>query len=141
MDKAIREFLTREIRFKKYSLAPLDILLIIGTAVAGACLRESVAAYLPVKAGAAGMAVMNQLKLLSMIFDVFLAVLMMDMVTRMTGNKIKGFLAYGVMLLLPVLAAGSAMWGTGDQAYVFFALLSISYTLKEKGIWGCAVWV
>ncbi len=133
MDKAIREFLTREIRLKKYSLAPLDILLIIGTAVAGAFLRESVAAYLPVETGEAGLAMLNRLKLLSMIFDVFLAVLMMDIVTGMTGNKIKGFLAYGVMLLLPVLAAGSAMWGTGDQAYVFFALLSISYTLKGKG--------
>ena len=130
MDKAIREFLVKEIKFKKYSLAPLDILLLIGTAVAGVCLRESVIAYVPLEDAGS---VFQQLKLFSMIFDVFLAVLMLDTVTGITGNKIKGFLAYGVMLLLPVLAAGSAMWGMGDQVYVFFALLSITYTLKGKG--------
>ncbi|MBD5545424.1 MAG: hypothetical protein HDR01_14585 [Lachnospiraceae bacterium] len=137
MDKAIREFLVKEIRFKKYSLAPLDILLLIGTAIAGACLRESVVSYVPQEVEEAiGLAMINQLKLFSMVFDVFLAVLMLDLVTGITGNKIKGFLAYGVMLLFPVLAASSAMWGMGDEAYVFFALLSISYTLKGKGNMG-----
>ncbi|MCM1160340.1 MAG: hypothetical protein NC412_03860 [Roseburia sp.] len=130
MDKAIREFLMKEIRLKKYSLAPLDMLLLIGTAIAGACLRESVITYVPLETAGA---VSGQWKLFSMIFDVFLAVLMLDAVTGMTGNKIKGFLAYGVMLLLPVLAASSAMWGMGDQVYVFFALLGITYTLKGKG--------
>lgn len=133
MDKAIREFLVKEIKFKKYSLAPLDILLLVGTAVAGACLRESVISYVPVEAGEAELAMINQLKVFSMVFDVFLAVLMLDMVTAITGNKVKGFLAYGVMLLLPVLAASSAMWGMGDEVYVFFALLSIAYTVKGKG--------
>lgn len=131
MDKAIREFLVKEIKFKRCSLAPLDILLLVGTAVAGACLRESVISYVPVADDQiAGMA--NQLKILSMLFDVFLAVLVMDLVTKMTGNKIKGFLAYGVILTLPVLAAGSAMWGMGDSVYVFFAVLAIAYTLKGK---------
>lgn len=133
MDKALREFLVKEIKFKRCQLSPLDILLIIGTAVAGACLRESVISYMPLEDfDTAGKVMLNQLKSLSFLFDIFLAVLVMDLVLSQTGNKIKGFLAFGVMLLLPVLAAGSAMWGMGDQVYVFFAVLAVSYVLKGK---------
>ena len=133
MDKALREFLVKEIKFKRCSLAPLDILLLIGTSVAGACLRESVVSYVSMEGiTMAQTAMLNQLKLLSFLFDTFLAILVMDMVITHTGNKIKGFLAYGVMILLPVLAASSAMWGLGDQVYVFFALLAVAYLLKGK---------
>ena len=133
MDKALREFLTKEIKFKKCALAPLDMLLLIGTSVAVALLRESVVSYVSMVAVSQTQAVMlNQLKFLSFLFDTFIALLAMDMVITRTGNKIKGFLAYGVMILLPVLAAGSAMWGMGDQVYVFFALLAVSYVLKGK---------
>lgn len=133
MDKAIREFLVKEIKFKRCTLAPLDILLLIGTAVAGACLRESVISYAPMDmADTSGMALINQLKVISFLFDVFLALLVMDMVITCTQNKIKGFLAFGVMMLLPVLAASSAMWGLGDEVYVLFGILSAAYVLKGR---------
>ena len=113
-------------------LAPIDLLLFVAAAVFSVMIRISVADYtaidLPafVKYG-------NMLGIVTGITDLLLAVLGALIVYDLTGRKIRAFLAYAILLLLPVLCASCAMWGMGDSIYMFFAVLSLYLLMKGKG--------
>ncbi len=132
MDKKITDFLIKEIKIGKWMLAPIDLLLFVAAAVFSVMIRISVADYtaidLPafVKYG-------NMLGIVTGITDLLLAVLGALIVYDLTGRKIRAFLAYAILLLLPVLCASCAMWGMGDSIYMFFAVLSLYLLMKGKG--------
>lgn len=138
MDKFLTQFLVKEIKFgKKTSLAPLDILLLLGITFAGVMLRLCVAGYsfIPEESElyAGYMELATGLKVTGCIFDLALAVLLALMVYQFTGHKIKSFFAYGITWVLPVLVSGSVMWGMADSVYLFFALLSMKLLFEKKG--------
>lgn len=130
MDQKFTNWLVKEIKIGKVLLAPLDILLLIGTTVAGVLLRSSV--WNAVLENAAYQNESVIMKIITAVFDLVVAVLLALLVNRLTRHKIKSFLAYGIGMLLPVMAAGSAMWGMGDSIYVGFALLGLYFLLLSK---------
>lgn len=139
MDQKITDFLIKEFKIGKLRLAPLDLLLLIGTTLAAIMLRYSVAGYESLdNAGFSCMA--GQMQIMGIFFDVALAVLAALMVKELTGSRIRSFMAYGLVLVLPVLVAESVMWEMGDSSYVFFALLGLYLTMKGYGNYGLAVY-
>nr|MBQ8253566.1 hypothetical protein [Lachnospiraceae bacterium] len=137
MDKKITDFIVTEFKIGKWKLAPIDLLLLIFAPVFATMLRVSVQSYYACPNRKAYMVLSDGLKIATGCFDVLLAIVVALFVFELTGHKIKAFLAYAITLLLPVLAAGSAMWGMGDSIFVFFAVLSLLLLVKGKG--NCAV--
>lgn len=132
MDRKITEFIVTERKIGKFHIAPIDILLWVFSPVFAMMIRFSVISYTPsVTYSFARLS--ENLKAVSIIFDVLLSLLVGVYVYRLTSHKIRAYLAYAVTLLLPVLCAGSAMWGMGDSIYVFFAVLSLFLLDEGKG--------
>lgn len=127
MDQKFTNWLVKEY---KNGLAPIDYLLIFGTLAAGLFLRSTVwSAPLenaPYQNTIVGM------KIVTTVFDLLVAVMLGILVHRLTGHKIQAFLAYGIGMVLPVLAAGSAMWAMGDSVYLFFVLMSLYLLLAGE---------
>lgn len=132
MDKKITDFIVKEFKIGKWHLAPIDLLLLIFAAVFGAMARSCVLSYSSMEAKAY-LEIRDGLKIATACFDVLLAVVSGMYAFELTKNKIKAFLAYAIVLMLPVLSAGSAMWGMGDSIFVFFAVLSLLLLTKGKG--------
>ncbi len=132
MDKKITDFIVTEFKIGKWKLAPIDFLLLIFAAVFGMMTRSCVYTYSSMEAPAY-LAISTGLKAATACFDVFLAILCGVYVYELTAHKIKAFLAYAIVIMLPVLSAGSAMWGMGDSIFVFFAVLSLFLLTKGKG--------
>ena len=113
-------------------LAPIDLLLFVAAAVFSVMIRISVADYTAIELPAF-VKYGNMLGIVTGITDLLLAVLGALIVYDLTGRKIRAFLAYAILLLLPVLCASCAMWGMGDSIYMFFAVLSLYLLMKGKG--------
>ena len=137
MDKAITGFLTKEIKWKQFSFAPLDLLLLLGTTVVAILLRESVFNYTALNTVNESQELITiELKIFYSLIDLIFAVVCACLVFTLTKNKIKSFLAYGITLMFPVISAGSAMWGMGDSIYLLFALTAVGFTLQKKADFG-----
>ncbi len=133
MDKAITGFLTKEIKWKQFSFAPLDLLLLLGTTVVAILLRESIFNYTALNTVNESQELISiELKVFYSLIDFVLAVICACLVLSLTNNKIKSFLAYGITLMFPVLTAGSAMWGMGDSIYLLFTVAAVGFALRKK---------
>lgn len=126
------DFIVTELKIGKWHLAPIDLLLLVFAAVFGAMARSCVYSYTCMEA-IAYMEISGGLKIATACFDVLLAIVSGLYAYELTAHKIKAFLAYAVVIMLPVLSAGSAMWGMGDSIFVFFAVLSLLLLTKGKG--------
>lgn len=132
MDQKITDFITKELHIGKLTLAPIDILLLVFAPVFAVMIRMSVASYTANEI-IAYMHLVAWLKIVTGVFDLLLGILVGIYVFRQTGHKIKAYLAYAIVLMLPVVCAGSGMWGMGDTIYVFFAVLSLLLLEEGKG--------
>ncbi|MBQ8527176.1 MAG: hypothetical protein IJ429_01765 [Lachnospiraceae bacterium] len=132
MDKKLTDFIVTEFKIGKWRLAPIDLLLLVFAAVFGAMARSCVISYTCMEAKQY-LELCDGLKIATACFDVLLAIVSGLYVFEMTSRKIKAFLAYAIVIMLPVLSAGSAMWGMGDSIFVFFAVLSLLLLAKGKG--------
>lgn len=133
MDKWLTTVLVKEIKCGKWQFAPIDILMLIGMTVCGIMLRLTVAGSYPVlETYGAYVASKANIQSVSYVFDFAISVLLANAVFKLTNHKIKGFLAYGITFVLPVLVSASAMWALGDSIYLYFALLSFVLFLNEK---------
>ena len=74
----------------------------------------------------------HAIKLLSCLFDVFLAVGVTLCVWELTKNKKIAILGYAVVSFLPTVFLNSGAWGQCDAIYVSFAVLSLYFLLKKK---------
>lgn len=132
MDKKITDFIVDELKIGKWKIAPIDLMLFVAAAVFGVMIRISVVSYrcmeLPLYKN-----ISDGLKMATGCFDLLLAILCALFVYEITCHKVKAFLAYAIVIMLPVLCAGSAMWGMGDSIFVFFAVLSLFLLVKGKG--------
>lgn len=113
-------------------LAPIDLLLFVAAAVFSVMIRISVVDYTAIELPAF-VKYGNMLSFVTGITDLLLAVLGSLIVYDLTGRKIRAFLTYAILLMLPVLCASCAMWGMGDSIYIFFAVLSLYLLMKGKG--------
>ncbi|MBE5881076.1 MAG: hypothetical protein E7289_02010 [Lachnospiraceae bacterium] len=132
MDKKITDFIVTELKIGKWRLAPIDFLLLVFAVVFGVMTRSCVVSYTCMDAKMY-LELAEGLKIATACFDVLLSVLSGLYVYELTHHKLKAFLAYAIVIMLPVLAAGSAMWGMGDSVFVFFAVLSLYLLTKGKG--------
>lgn len=132
MDKKITGFIITEVKIGKWMLAPIDLLLFVAAAVFGIMTRVSVVSYTCMELSLYKQ-ISGGLKIATGCFDLLLAVLCALFVYELTAHKVKAFLAYAIVIMLPVLSAGSGMWGMGDSIFVFFAVLSLYLLVKEKG--------
>jgi hypothetical protein len=130
MDEKFTGWLVREHKITK--IAPIDYLLLAGTFAAGVMLRAQV--WGAVFENAAYQNTVLTMKIVSAIFEILVAVLTGLIVHRLTGHKIRSFPAYGIGMMLPVLVAGSAMWGMGDAVYLFFVLFSLFLLLTDGNV-------
>lgn len=114
----------------KSHFAPIDYLLIVGTFIAGILLRSTV--WMAPLENAPFQNQDTALQIVTTVFDFLAAVFLGIIVHRLTGHKIKALLAYGIGMLLPVMAAGSAMWAMGDSVALFFVLLALYFLLADE---------
>lgn len=77
---------------------------------------------------------LSSYKLVSGIFDFFLAFAVGDLVYYVTdeGRKQKALAAYGMVILSPVVFMNSAAWAQCDSIYTFWLILTLLFFLKEK---------
>lgn len=132
MDKKITDFIVTELKIGRWMLAPIDLLLFAAAPVFAFMMRSSVASYTCMDTESY-IRMSDGLKILTGCFDLLLAIVCAMLVYEMTAHKIKAFLAYAIILMLPVLCAGCAMWGMGDSVYVFFAVVSLYLLICGKG--------
>lgn len=132
MDKKLTDFIVTELKIGKWRLAPIDLLLVVFAAVFGIMTRSCVLSYTCMESRLY-LELSDGLKIATGCFDVFLSVVSGLYVYELTGQKLKALIAYAIVIMLPVLSAGSAMWGMGDSVFVFCAVLSLYLLTKGKG--------
>lgn len=66
------------------------------------------------------------------IFDFLIAFTAAGIIGKITGNKMKSLLTYGIMLLIPTYFANSALWAQCDAIYTTFVLLAVYFIIGEK---------
>ena len=71
-------------------------------------------------------------KIFSILFDYALASVCAAMIREMTGSRLKTFLTYAFVIMLPSVVLNSSAWGQCDSVYVFFCILCIWLLVKEK---------
>jgi Gpi18-like mannosyltransferase len=74
------------------------------------------------------------IKLISILFDLCNAFLVMRIVSIRTKNENASFIAGGLFFLLPTVVLNSAAWGQADSIYTCFILASLFFVLKERPI-------
>ena len=80
--------------------------------------------YIPVKP-------VYSIKVVSCLFDIFLAVSIMLCAWAMTKDKKVAVIAYAVGSFLPTVFLNSAAWGQCDVIYASFAVFSLYFLLKK----------
>ena len=75
-------------------------------------------------------------KALSCVFDYLLAGAVGYLVYKLVeeDKRWKGLLAYGMVILSPIVFLNSAVWAQCDSIYVFWIILSLIFLLQEKYI-------
>ncbi len=134
MDEKLTGFLTTEYRMGKGKIAPIDLLLLVATLVFGLLLRS--------KVWMIGGVIESEIVILgdmapvmkgvSIGLDVLLAILSGYFVFLLSKSKVRGFVTYAIVFLLPPVVMASAMWGTGDGAYLSAVLISLIALWKDK---------
>ncbi len=74
------------------------------------------------------------IKLISILFDLCNAFLVMRIVSIRTKNENAPFIAGGLFFLLPTVVLNSAAWGQANSIYTCFILASLFFVLKERPI-------
>lgn len=77
-------------------------------------------------------------KLLSILFDVLLAWVVMLLVGRFTDSAAKRLTAFLGVLWLPTVYLNGALWGQCDVIYATFAVLSVYLALSDRPGWSVA---
>ncbi|MDD6189457.1 MAG: conjugal transfer protein TraL [Clostridiales bacterium] len=72
------------------------------------------------------------IKLLSVGFDLLLAVSVAKLVLRCTGSPVRYMIAFAVTLLLPTVLLNGAYWGQCDSIYAGLAALSLYFILSGR---------
>ena len=75
---------------------------------------------------------LHLIKLLSVLFDLFLAWGAMELTSCFTKNQRSCLGVYFTVLLLPTVVLNSAYWGQCDSIYVAFALWSYVFALRGR---------
>lgn len=132
MDQWMRNLLFKKLKIKNCEIGILDILLLCGTTAAGILLRTTVMETTSI-AHDVYMEYMLAIKVVSFILEALLAVVMSAFTWQLTKNKTKTLCCYGLVFLLPTVAANGAMFGRGDVIYLVFAMCSLLCLVKEKG--------
>ncbi|MCR4689537.1 MAG: hypothetical protein K5745_08325 [Saccharofermentans sp.] len=71
-------------------------------------------------------------KILSIIFDYTLGLSTGYLVYTITSSKLKASIAYAAIVFSPVVIMDSAVWAQCDSIYITFAILALTFALKEK---------
>lgn len=71
-------------------------------------------------------------KIFSILFDYALAIISAAIVKDYSGSRIKSFLTYALITMLPTVILNSSAWGQCDSVYVFFCMLCIWLMLRGK---------
>ena len=74
------------------------------------------------------------IKLLSILFDIFLAYYSMRIVSRFTGSTGKKLAVFFAVLYLPTVILNGSRWGQCDSIYTAFAVMSVCYALEGKPV-------
>ena len=101
MDDFLRKLLYRRFEIGRFRVTVLDLLLGVCITGIGVLLRKSVMAYTPV----------TLLKWVRMALDFVMALLGAGYIALRTESKNKTILTYALMVIWPVFAASSALWG------------------------------
>lgn len=77
-------------------------------------------------------------KLLSILFDVLMAWVVMKLVSLFTDSHARRLTAFLGVLWLPTVYLNGALWGQCDVIYAFFAVLSVYLALSDRPGWSVA---
>lgn len=75
---------------------------------------------------------MTGYKAIHMTLDFVAAAVMGRIVFETTGDKIKSFCTYGLMLIIPTIWADSALWAQCDIIFMLFVMLCFYYLFQER---------
>lgn len=101
MDEFVRNLIYKKFHLGRLTVSVLDLMLAICITGAGILLRESVWDYMPV----------TSFKVGAMVLDFVMALLGVAFIWGRTGSRNRAFLTYALMVIWPVFAANSALWG------------------------------
>lgn len=74
-------------------------------------------------------------KIIAVIFDIFLAFLVSKVVFELTKNSTLSKISFVIILWLPTVVMNSSYWGQNDSMYVSFVILSLLLFIKKKYFW------
>ena len=75
---------------------------------------------------------MTAYKGLHCILDFVAAAILGKMIYKVTGNRRKGVLSYGLFLIVPTIWANSALWAQCDIIFMTFLLLCFYYLFEDR---------
>ena len=78
------------------------------------------------------------IKLISMVFDVLMAVFAALIVRQRFPGPVLPLLSFAVVLFAPTVVVNSAAWGQCDSIYAAFCLGSLYFLLRNKPWWAAA---
>jgi Gpi18-like mannosyltransferase len=76
------------------------------------------------------------IKLISVIFDFFLAIEVSLVVRQKFSESFKPLLAFAITFLLPTAIIDSSMWGQCDAIYTTFLVASLLFFLRDRPLFG-----
>lgn len=82
----------------------------------------------------------TNIKLLSIAFDMVLAVFMYLIVREKYARTFAPFLAVCIILFLPTVFLNSSLWGESDSSYVAICLGAIYFLMRRRYFWSFVFW-
>lgn len=135
LDKALRNLVHAEFSIGKRKIAFLDLLLILGTTIAGILIRTTIF-------GISGNPVISGgIKMMAYCFlDFVLAALMACFLWKTTENQLKTVGVYAVTVIWPAIAGNSALNGGSEVFYAVILLMILCAAVSKKMQGTAAFW-
>ena len=126
MDEFLRNFISRKWKIRDLSFTFLDLLLAVCITGTGLALRSTVIAWTPT----------NAWKLCAIVLEFALAILCGAIVHSYTGNRLRAFLTYAILVIYPTVVANGSLWNINCIYYVILFFLGLYLYSRGNAVLG-----
>lgn len=126
MDDFLRNFIFKKWNVKGVTFTFLDLLLAVCITGTGLALRSTVIAWTPT----------NAWKLCAIVLEFALAILCGAIVHSYTGNRLRAFLTYAILVIYPTVVANGSLWNINGIYYVILFFLGLYLYSRGNAVLG-----